>query len=175
MKIRLSNKIIKIVIIFIITLLVFALLIEITKKKSNQDFINNQISSLPNFTLETLKEVSWESADLIDTLQSIFIYFSPNCEHCQYQLKYAKEVVKEKDVLIIFIANVPVAELKEFVTTNDMQEDKNIVFLSDEENNFSKVFHTNVFPSIFIYGKDKKLKKRFNGETKAEAILKFLD
>ncbi len=30
-------------------------------------------------------------------------------------------------------------------------------------------------PHIFIYGSDKKLRKEFKGETKAEAILKYLN
>ncbi|HMP28525.1 MAG TPA: redoxin family protein [Saprospiraceae bacterium] len=164
---------------YTLTLCVIALItffgVEINKKYINQVENNIGIYNLPKFNLKMSKSKYWESLAINDTFQSIFIYFNPNCEHCHYQLKYAKEVVKEKDVHIIFVANVLVEELKKFVTTNDMQDEKNIIFLSDEENNFSKIFHTNVFPSIFIYGKDKKLKKRFNGETKAEAILKYLE
>jgi thiol-disulfide isomerase/thioredoxin len=108
---------------------------------------------------------------------TVIIYFNPECEHCQYE---ATEIGRQPDRfakanMILITPDDSALRIEAFVDKYKLLQVDNLVILYDRKLQFRKYFGTSVFPSVFIYGKDKRLKKQFIGEVKMEAVLKIID
>lgn len=108
---------------------------------------------------------------------TVIIYFNPECEHCQYE---ATEIGRQPDRfakanMILITPDDSTQRIEAFADKYKLWQVDNLVILYDRKSQFRKYFGTSVFPSVFIYGKDKRLKKQFIGEVKMEAVLKIID
>ena len=65
--------------------------------------------------------------------------------------------------------------MEDFCQQYNLWEVDNVEILLDRDNNFKKIFGKAVIPSVYIYDENQKLKKRFLGETKLEAILSQIE
>jgi len=134
--------------------------------------------------VQTLQHVCFESltggqicVDEFDSRKpTVIIYFHPECEHCQYEAseigKQAEEF--EKANMILVTPDDSVKRVEAFAVKYHLWEVDNLTVLLDRNHQFLKSFGTAVFPSVFIYGADKKLVKMYKGEVKMEAIIKSL-
>lgn len=134
--------------------------------------------------IQTLQHVCFESLTggqvFVDEFDSrkptVIIYFHPECEHCQYE---ASEIGKqaeqfEKANMIMITPDDSTKQVEAFAAKYHLWEVDNLTVLLDRNHQFLKSFGTTVFPSVFIYGADKKLLKMYKGETKMEAIISNL-
>lgn len=108
---------------------------------------------------------------------TVIIYFHSECEHCQYE---ASEIGKqaeqfEKANVILITPDDSTMRVEAFAAKYHLWEVDNLTVLFDRNHQFLKSFGTAVFPTVFIYGADKKLVKVYKGETKMEAIIGSLD
>lgn len=107
---------------------------------------------------------------------TVIIYFNPGCEHCQYE---ASEIGKqaeqfEKANMILITPDDSTKRVEAFAAKYHLWEVDNLTVLLDRNHQFLRSFGTAVFPSVFIYGPDKKLVKMYKGEVKMEAIIESL-
>jgi peroxiredoxin len=134
--------------------------------------------------IQTLQHCCFESltgrqicVDEFDTRKpTVIIYFNPECEHCQYE---ASEIGKqaerfEKANMILITPDDSTKRVEAFATKYHLWEVDNLTILIDRDHRFKNYFGTSVFPSVFIYGPDKKLLKMYKGEVKIEAIINSL-
>lgn len=103
---------------------------------------------------------------------TVIIYFHPECEHCQYE---ASEIGKQaeqfgKANMILITPDDSTKRIEAFAVKYHLWEVDNLTILLDRNSQFKNQFGTSVFPSVFIYGFDKKLLKMYKGETKIEVI-----
>ncbi|MCX6219805.1 MAG: redoxin domain-containing protein [Bacteroidia bacterium] len=108
---------------------------------------------------------------------TVIIYFSPECEHCQYE---ATEIGRQperfaKANMILITPDDSAKRIEAFADKYKLWQVDNMVILYDRKSQFRKYFGTSVFPSVFIYGTDKRLLKQFIGEVKMETVLKIID
>lgn len=108
---------------------------------------------------------------------TVILYFHPECEHCQYE---ATEIGRQPDRfakanMILITPDDSAKRIEAFADKYKLWQVDNLVILFDRRSQFKNQFGTTVFPSIFIYGADKRLLKQFNGEVKMEAVLKIID
>ena len=107
---------------------------------------------------------------------SLVIYFNPDCEHCQYEARAIRDSLHRfAQTNIILISDEPAARLESFGEKYDLLNRPNVHILYDANGDFKQLFGTNSVPSIFIYNQERELVKHFKGETKIEAILKYMD
>ena len=131
--------------------------------------------------IQTLQHACFESltggqicVDEFDNQKpTIIIYFNPECEHCQYE---ASEIGKQAEHFenantILVTPDDSVKRVEAFAVKYHLWEVDNLVVLLDRNKQFINQFGTSIFPSVFIYGTDKKLIKMYKGETKMEAII----
>ena len=108
---------------------------------------------------------------------TVIIYFSPECEHCQYEAaeigQQAEQFAKANTILVT--PELSVEKVKAFARAYHLDQVDNLAILLDRNNQFRNHFSMAVFPSVFIYGIDKKLIKMYKGETKIEAIINSLE
>lgn len=139
--------------------------------------MESNIQTLQHCCFQTLHgELKW--IDELDSSKPVVIfYFHPECEHCRYE---ASEIGKwpEKfcNVNMIMITSDTLSkEVEAFAIKYHLCEIENITILFDPEYTFERFFGTSIIPSIFIYGSDRKLIKKYNGEIKISAIINIIN
>ncbi len=108
---------------------------------------------------------------------TVIIYFNPECEHCQYE---ATEIGRQperfgKANMILITPDNSRERIENFARQYRLWQVDNLVVLLDRNFQFKKYFGTSVFPSVFIYGANKRLLKQFIGEVKMEAVLQIIE
>ncbi len=135
--------------------------------------------------IQTLQHVCFESVNggqmCIDEFDrqkpTMIIYFNPGCEHCQYEAsEIGLQAEKfEKANMILITPDDSIKRVEAFAAKYHLWEVDNLTVLLDRNHQFLKSFGTAVFPSVFIYGADKKLIKMYKGEVKMEAIINCIN
>lgn len=107
--------------------------------------------------------------------KSVIVYFDSECDHCQYELdQIISNTEKFIKADVVLTSSESIRAIKQFVETNYPVAPDNIRFLKTNPDEASKTFGSLAVPQIFIYGADGVLMKKFNGETKIDAILQYL-
>ena len=119
--------------------------------------------------------VSENVKGLKENTPSVFIAFHPECEHCQYEAKSINE--RKMDLEKVNIVMFTVARdsiTNAFSKEYGLDSLKNVQIIADTTREMDKIFDVNTIPTVFIYNAKNQLVKRYNGETKIEAILKHI-
>ncbi len=148
--------------------LVYLVIEKIAEKKG----LTIKIQTLPKAPLVDLDSVAYTIPSATSTC---LIHFNSGCEHCQYELK---EINREQKAFInarvILMSSEDIAIIKKTSIDFGLASIHNIHFVKINPEHVFDTFGPLSLPHIFIYGKDRKLVKEFKGETKVEAILKYL-
>lgn len=160
-------------IFFVLAGVVIFFIMKTTAGVRQKDKADALIQNLPSLTVYSLNGAATNIQELSNGNATVVIYFSPDCEYCQYEAtELKKNITSFHQVQIIMITRSGPDEIRTFEKSYGLSGISFIHFLWDRDNLFPKTFGTMEFPSIFIYNKDHKLVKRYIGETKTEAILK---
>ena len=155
----------------VLTLMIIGLLsyfiARITYKYKQRELSMVTVSHIPNFS---------KKSNLIKAnTPSVFIAFSPDCEHCQYEAKSLNEKQEElQNTNIVLFTSANDSLTNAFAHTYGLDTIKNVQVLSDKNDEMHKLFDVKTIPSIFIYNKEGQLVKQYKGETKIDAILKAI-
>lgn len=107
--------------------------------------------------------------------KSIIFYFHPECDHCGYEADDVKKQLADfQSAQLIWISPVDSATIRQFAQQHQLDQIPNIHWMSDTANVFPKIFNPDLLPSSWIFDRDGKLLKHFNGQTKPENLLKYL-
>ena len=107
--------------------------------------------------------------------KSILIFYFPDCDHCQREAAdFSKHLATFKNYHLWFIASVPFPEIQKFAADYKLMGYDYVHFVRTEPKDIIGNYGGISTPSVYIYSKEKKLVKFFNGETKVEEILKHL-
>jgi len=107
--------------------------------------------------------------------KSILIFYFPDCDHCQREAAdISKHLTAFKNYHVWFIAVVPFPEIQKFAIDYKLIGYNYVHFVQTEPKDITDNYGGIQTPSLYIYSKEKKLVKYFNGETKVEEIIKFL-
>jgi peroxiredoxin len=135
----------------------------------------NRLISLPDVELFSRDSVK---VDLyaFQNKPIVLIYFNSECGHCQYEAKDVKNNIDAfNHANLLFMSSEPLVKIKAFADTYSLTAYQNIHFTKINTEHAAATFGTLAVPHVFIYGLDNKLIKEFKGETKAEAIIKYLN
>lgn len=148
----------------------------IPRKLREQAQQQERVQVLPTFQFMTLDSVTFSNAALSTKQSSVIIYFNPDCEHCQYEAHVIRDSLHRfAATTVLLVSDEPMERLEEFAAQYDLANQPNIHILYDHDRRFKDLFGTSMVPSIFIYNQKQELVKHYKGETKIEAILKYLD
>lgn len=145
----------------------------IRTKQANQ-ITKNTKQTLPNFTFYNLDGVATKKSFIKKDQAVCIFYFNSDCEHCQYEAKEInKNIALFKNTKIVMVSFNTIKEIKGFAKEYGLNY-PNLTFLQDPKYQFSNWFGKSSIPAVFIYNAQHKLVKEFHGETKIEAITKYL-
>ncbi len=159
---------------------VVALFVTATSCSSKSSKATEQIkeaprekSDLPNITLIEEDGNQFSSATLSGN--TILIFFGADCDHCQREaVQIHKNLKAFESYTLYFISMDPFPVIHKFANAYAISNQPNIRFLrADGRSVFSAMGNMST-PTICIFAGNKRLVKRFDGETKIEEILKLL-
>ena len=152
----------------IVAILIFLIIVTIPLIKHKKQ----PEKPLPTFSFARINNKTFSNANLEnENSKTIFNFFSPNCEHCQYMAtQYLKNKEQLKDINILMVTIADSNSVVKFSKDYRLNTLPNIVLLRDSKFQFYKIFGTATVPSFFIY-KHQKLVKKIIGETKIENLI----
>jgi len=110
-----------------------------------------------------------------DTLSTIVFYFHPDCEHCEYEAKVITDKQKEfLNVNFWWVSTADSSSIKKFGKASGLDLLQNSYLAHISAQKVMQTFGSVSVPNMFIYDKNQTLQKEYKGETKIEAILKYL-
>jgi thioredoxin-related protein len=137
------------------------------------DKAKDKIASLKSLPIIAMDSSKYELPN--NTIPTIIILFNTTCEHCQYEAKEIKKSISSfSQASILMISSEPIKTIKAFSEQYGLNNEASVSFTKINRENIFETFGSVSIPHIFIYNKDRKLIKEFKGETKIEAILKYL-
>jgi len=172
-----ARTLMKIVVLFTAVAIGAILILSIKAKLQEKEFNLSRIKGLPDFVYMTMDSLAYNNQMLPRKKYSIFIFFSPDCDHCQYQaISLKKELPKLEEAYIVWVAaESNVSIVRRFSKKYGIENIPNCIVLADTYNQIYKAFRIDKLPSILVYGKDKMLVNQFIGETNWESIEKILN
>jgi thiol-disulfide isomerase/thioredoxin len=151
---------------------VMSFVLKDVTKKIQQD---KTVKYMPSFEIKSADGKFFSKDFLSKEDPSVFIAFHPECEHCQYEAKsIVEKQMRLKNTEIVLFTSANDSLTHAFSKTYGLDSLKNVHVLSDNKNEMWARFDVKTIPTIFIYNAQNQLVKRFNGETKIEAILKYI-
>ena len=140
----------------------------IINKSHEKELQKAKIASLPSFA--DLKGLD----DFKRDTPSVFIAFHPECEHCQYEAKSINEKQAAfQNIQFVLFTSASDSVMRSFSKIYGLDTLKNVTVLSDSTGELRRLFDVKKIPTILIYNAQNQFVKRFNGETKIEAIIKY--
>jgi thiol-disulfide isomerase/thioredoxin len=132
-----------------------------------------KFETIPSFSIYTLPDSSvFSNKDLHKNKPFIIMFFSPDCEHCQKEMKELmayKEELKNIRILMASPSSYPM--VKQFYEDYDLVAMPNVKMGHDDNFKLGSIFQLRTFPSIFVYDQRGKLAKAFIGNIGVPAIL----
>lgn len=116
------------------------------------------------------------SGNIPNNNATVFFYFGP---HCPYSHAQMEEIIEDmdrfKDVHFYLLTNATYGEMKGFYDLFKLGKYQNISVGLDDTKVFLNYFEITGVPYIAVYGKDKKLRKAFEGKVYIKQIVQALE
>ena len=128
--------------------------------------------------IEASKKVYKSLDNIIPLKQSfkkaILVYFNSECHHCQWEIEtFNAEIEKLNSTQLFFISQEDECQAIDFLNSHEKIAISNYIFYKISSDKVLPTFGSEVVPQILIYNNN-RLKKKYNGETKISAIVKYL-
>lgn len=126
---------------------------------------------IPQFTINKAPDSTEFTRNNLKRKPSVFIVFSPDCEHCQHETRdLLSNIDKFKTTQIIMVTYLSYEEMIQFYKDYKIAEYPEITMGRDAKFFFPVFFKVNNFPSIFVYDKEGKLRESFEGTVSIDKI-----
>ena len=150
------------------------LIAKTIRTNNHKKVVSEQLKVIPNFETFDMDSLKVRHADF-NAKPTIIVYFNTECEHCQYE---ATQIVKYqdqfKDVNLYMLSAENISQIKAFAHKMGLDKISNLEMGKITVKESFEVFAFTSIPDILIYNASGQLQKHFKGETKIEAILKYL-
>lgn len=129
--------------------------------------------SFPPVDLVQLNKKPLTKKDIPTGKASLVFYFSPECDHCQEQVKDMLPRMKDfEKVHILMVTHQPVDMLQKFYTDYQLNRYKNIQVGSDSKFLLPPFYKIRSLPYLALYDKQGRLIRTFEGNVKVDVLLK---
>jgi len=162
-------------IVMLVALAISYLLYKTIIRINTKQALKEAITSLPVFDFQTTDSISYTNANLLHYKYLVLVWFNTDCEHCQYEVQeFGKNPVSFSHTQILMVSGESLSDIRKFGKTYGVDTLGYLKLMNCDYQVFFNTFGTTSVPSLFIYSPEGKLLKQYNGETKFEAITKYL-
>lgn len=130
---------------------------------------------MPAFKIQKFDN-SWLTRDqLPKNVQTVIIYFSPDCGHCKHEAKeIIKHIDKLKTVNFVWISYKPMEEIKEFYYVLGLDKFSNMYIGRDPNYAVPAFYRVKFTPFVAVYDKKGLFVKAFDGGAEMPQLLPLL-
>ncbi|MHA4895601.1 peroxiredoxin family protein [Pedobacter sp. PWIIR3] len=117
-------------------------------------------SVIPNAVFYKLDGKSFSTSALPKDRKSLIMFYDATCEHCQRVGTVLSKRSKELAGINVYMISLDEVESINYFMNNfakGLPAMKNVTLLRDKDMVFIPLFHPKQYPSLYLYGKDKKL------------------
>lgn len=127
---------------------------------------------VPQFTIFNASDSTAFTRDNLHKKKPVvFIFFSPDCEHCQKETEsLITNLDKFKNAQIVMITYMPYDMMKQFYKNYKIASYPLITMGRDGKYLLPTFFNVKSLPAIYVYDKKGKFKQSFEGSVKIEKI-----
>ena len=127
---------------------------------------------VPPFTITKVPDSSiFDKTKLQKNKAVMFVVFSPDCEHCQHEVKEIMAHIKLfKDVQIVMISNLGYHYINTFYKEYNIAKYPGIIMGMDYRYLLGSFFNIPSVPSVFLYNKNGKFVKAFDRNVPVQTI-----
>jgi len=144
----------------------------IYQKIEHQKNIENEIIRMRDLPLKYINGSKYVHDN---NKKVVIILFNSECDHCQSELKDIRNHVEAfRAVDVLLVSTESLNEIKSFAMQSGLHTYPNFHFANISSENLHTTFGVVLFPHMYIYNTDKSLLKEFKGETKVDAIIKYI-
>lgn len=118
------------------------------------------------------EHTAWQAPEVASA--SVLIFYNPDCEHCQYEAKTLSAHPDFQAIEVVWLSGATAEENRAFWETYAAAAPASFQFLDDPQHTLGNALGVRTFPTIFIYGVEGQLLQQYEGETKPEAILRWI-
>jgi thiol-disulfide isomerase/thioredoxin len=128
---------------------------------------------LPQFTIHNAQDSSlFTRENLQKRKPTVFIFFSPDCEHCQQETKeLTANINKFKNAQIVMITYMPYYMMVKFYKEYKIANYPLITMGRDGKYLLPTFFNVKSLPAIYVYDKKGKFKQAFEGSVKIDKVV----
>ncbi len=128
--------------------------------------------NIPQFTIYKASDsTKFTRDDLQKNKSTVFIIFSPDCEHCQHATKdLLANISKFKKAQIIMVEYLLHAQMVKFYQEYKIADYPTITMGRDTKFFLPMFFKVTSLPAIYVYDKKGNFKESFSGSVKMEKI-----
>lgn len=157
--------------IFIFCLILCKTLISFAQSDSSTP-VYLRFPVIPSFTIyKAVDSSAFTRENLKKKHSTVFIIFSPDCEHCQRETDSLLTYIKLfKDAQIIMTTYLPHDQMVKFFNDYKIALYPQIMMGRDAHFFFPIFFKVQTLPAIYVYDKNKKFKKSFEGSVKMSKV-----
>ena len=118
---------------------------------------------IPDFTIQQ-PDSTWFTKDKLPKYEyTAFVYFAPDCGHCQYTVKeLVKSMDSLKNVFFVFVAYKPLEEIREFYKNYGLDKFPNVRIGRDPKYFVPAFFRVTSTPFVAVYNRAGLLTKVFD-------------
>jgi hypothetical protein len=141
----------------------------------NSQAISASISSLPHIKLKEAGSDRLFDTDSVKRSNIVIVYFSADCEHCEYEAReIASNLSRFDSTEWLFISEFTDSAILGFARRVNLSGIDHVHFLKVEFDFIFQTFGTTVYPSLFLYNRNRKLIQSFKGETSIDHLTNAL-
>ncbi|HEY0299143.1 MAG TPA: thioredoxin fold domain-containing protein [Arachidicoccus sp.] len=162
---------------YILSLFTFVLFSTISKAQAYDSIPPYQKdSSMPHFLL-LREDSSWmNTAQLPKHTPVVFIFFNPDCEHCQHEAQeLVKNIDKLKNIYFVWTTYQPAfTEIDDFAKQYHLADYKNMHFTKDPNYEVPSFYRLQMTPYLAAYDKHGQLVKTWEGGVNPKELAELL-
>lgn len=132
--------------------------------------------TIPQFTIDKAPDsTKFTREDLKKRKTTVFIIFSPDCEHCQHETEaLIANIDKFKHAQIVMVEYLTYEQMIKFYKDYKIANYPNIIMGREPKYFLPVFFDVKSLPAIYVYDKKGKFKQAFSGSVKIEKIAAVL-
>jgi thiol-disulfide isomerase/thioredoxin len=132
--------------------------------------------TIPQFTIYKASDSTTFTRDNLQKRKpTVFIIFSPDCEHCQHETEsLIANIDKFKDAQIVMVEYLSFDEMVKFYKIYKIANYPNITMGRDAKFYLPMFFKVESLPAIYVYDKKGNFKQAFSGSVKVDKIAEAL-
>lgn len=155
--------------------LTLIILIFTTTISTNFSLENNKIS-FPILSILKMDSTSYiTNKDLKDSVNTVFINFSPTCDHCERTIKSILEnIQKLKQTQFVLTSFESFETIQKFYFDNGLSSFSNVFVGQEIDYSLTKQIKYSSFPCLVLFDKNKVYIKTIDEESNAKTLLKAL-